>query len=1320
MLANQYCEIIVESVRQIVDVETLKLRNNIEQMHTGIIKSKTNTEYVISYNNDTETVRASIDNTSYTINDSVYFTLDTTGQVATIQGKTLADNEVPIKQLHDYDDFVKMEEIIAIATDYLEFESILNEQNEQCYEVVGFKDAYRNKVNDLFIPGFYQGRRVISIKEEAFLNNFMLKQVYIAPNIEIIKVNAFAGCMWLSQVGLPATLVTIEEGSFSGAHQIKTISCQKGFNITTDMLILAGINSEILAVDSDTVINYKFSSTVSINSQSAKYTRLGVSGIINGDFKIVLQLHTTNKKYSIDFYPEDLIGVTSGIMLLPLLQKKAFNINLDTLQKITLICYNLSLTGNLILNLGYDLTTLAAQDGAGLALYIDDETRLKYKTKYVMGALDYDSPDGSNTVETGGRLLYLRWLQQNGDNYIGYTQQNISDLPLGTIIKWYRYNVEYTGGDDIAGIGWENFETYIVNEDFLNSDSWFTQNIILPLDKKEDKFKAALLLGADNYIVSNELVFTNEQPKVEELVSGYTIGSSKFNDGIINLYGWDNKIKADFQYEANKIYNLILNPNRLMEGLSKEELDEQIVSIQWKVPSTLFTIPEAVEKPEPEDEPPEYVGYTKGYDNGYQVITIQKRASNYYKIDEDTEIEKSIWQGYWPDILPFKLVTTRIPDITQYVTCDILLANGATYHAERGFTMSLADGIMGTNNFVITHLYDGDWNEVSAINMSEADKQYYVTLQVYDSVTQEDVEQDASNINIKWRLGNLNVTDRQVLDINIGTKTLTNNILTIPLTIIQATPFSLLDIAHVLTIENLQLKIKRLSKINKFTYHLPIATTLETNASYKGPSRLYYDTSGQFLSNLTNQIIEYTSDDNNSGGTWQLQSTSQTGMPQLTLTRLRPALILNSALENDQYLTWDANTTPICLLKYIQSFTTEGNPTYYTVYNQPLIFERVTGFSSYLNDWNGSLKIDKDNNLILSSAFVAGHKTGGSFNGVIIGEIGKLISDGDPVASKPITTGIFGYQKGTQTYSMTEDGVLILGATGNGQIIMDGTKGYIMSGNFQPLDTEGNIKEIEYEADGTFSLEMIEYLQNSQSGTFLDLVNGNLFTNNGYFRGKIHALEGGTLAGWDITSNSIEKNDFGSENGFYMGSSAKNAQLGQMGERNWLLGIGSNFGVTNTGALYANSGKIGHWHISSSNGSLYTDALNNWISLNTMADQLTTSGIFLGEQGLLVTDGRIVNSTKSYTYTSRFQVSKATTSEAPALLYEIWKFHGNASDTGKPQTLDTIVCFSFDEDGFIIHNGKTGAEQRGIKITTRDIIDINGQASVDIYRADTR
>jgi hypothetical protein len=102
--------------------------------------------------------------------------------------------------------------------------------------------------------------------------------------------------------------------------------------------------------------------------------------------------------------------------------------------------------------------------------------------------------------------------------------------------------------------------------------------------------------------------------------------------------------------------------------------------------------------------------------------------------------------------------------------------------------------------------------------------------------------------------------------------------------------------------------------------------------------------------------------------------------------------------------------------------------------------------------------------------------------------------------------------------------------------------------------------------------------------------NGLLQANNAIIYGDLFA-NGGYIAGWDITRSdterSIKTGTFGSANSFHMYSTPKSDtnKFGSSGSKNWMLGIGSGFGVTSDGGVYATHGKIGNLTIASINKS---------------------------------------------------------------------------------------------------------------------------------------
>lgn len=108
------------------------------------------------------------------------------------------------------------------------------------------------------------------------------------------------------------------------------------------------------------------------------------------------------------------------------------------------------------------------------------------------------------------------------------------------------------------------------------------------------------------------------------------------------------------------------------------------------------------------------------------------------------------------------------------------------------------------------------------------------------------------------------------------------------------------------------------------------------------------------------------------------------------------------------------------------------------LWRQPLIILQNQYSSGLLNNWDGNLVIDEENNYILSSVMGAGEKDDKNrFTGVLMGTIGKIDSSGE--------TGLFGYDKGAQSFGFKKDGTAFIGKSGVGRIEFDGNSGIIKS-----------------------------------------------------------------------------------------------------------------------------------------------------------------------------------------------------------------------------------------------------------------------------------
>lgn len=233
---------------------------------------------------------------------------------------------------------------------------------------------------------------------------------------------------------------------------------------------------------------------------------------------------------------------------------------------------------------------------------------------------------------------------------------------------------------------------------------------------------------------------------------------------------------------------------------------------------------------------------------------------------------------------------------------------------------------------------------------------------------------------------------------------------------------------------------------------------------------------------------------------------------------------------------------------------TAGNYTLYT----PLILTTNTWFSKILNNWDGALKIDDEGNYILASMLGAGKKNQqNQFTGVLIGDIGK-----DVQSAK---TGIYGFKDGKNTFKLDAE-------TGEGNIAgwnIDTNKLYKVDQN--RIRSTGMAATEEEDSPAFWAGYTGK--GNTPYDNTAWTVNTNFYvTNGGYLFSK-----SGQIAGWNIQPN-------------YMYSTNDNKITGIQSNGNVAFVAGgtdntdwtkATFYVTHNGELYAKSGQIGGWNISS-------------------------------------------------------------------------------------------------------------------------------------------
>ena len=161
----------------------------------------------------------------------------------------------------------------------------------------------------------------------------------------------------------------------------------------------------------------------------------------------------------------------------------------------------------------------------------------------------------------------------------------------------------------------------------------------------------------------------------------------------------------------------------------------------------------------------------------------------------------------------------------------------------------------------------------------------------------------------------------------------------------------------------------------------------------------------------------------------------------------------------------------------------------------PVMMYLNTFGNEAINGWDGtSLQLDNNKGTVLAPQIGAGKKDSkNQFTGVIMGK--------DYTEKNQI--GLYGYQEGTLSFGLNQDGTAFFGQRGQGQIIIDGTSGTISGWNINPsslsagdtiLKADGTIECEELIANNTGSIGGWEIdtdqLSSENNETILSKING--------------------------------------------------------------------------------------------------------------------------------------------------------------------------------------------------------------------------------------
>lgn len=238
---------------------------------------------------------------------------------------------------------------------------------------------------------------------------------------------------------------------------------------------------------------------------------------------------------------------------------------------------------------------------------------------------------------------------------------------------------------------------------------------------------------------------------------------------------------------------------------------------------------------------------------------------------------------------------------------------------------------------------------------------------------------------------------------------------------------------------------------SRLTTYLPIPWSKDLNKynHFEGPDRIIYDAQGIKPSFYKGNLKLYDKLDREVKDVeWSIELENGDLTEE---AKFYPSILktINPETNIEDYVL----KVPSMFLKQNSNCAIIGRVGDEDVWYQPLLIMQNRFGSSVLNDWNEDVIIDEENGIILSPMIGAGKKnTDNSFSGVLLGDVNKAI---DNSTKETKLTGVYGYDHGVQSFSLTEDGAAIFGAAGKGQISIDGQKGIIQSGNYTLDDKTG-------------------------------------------------------------------------------------------------------------------------------------------------------------------------------------------------------------------------------------------------------------------------
>lgn len=903
-----------------------------------------------------------------------------------------------------------------------------------------------------------------------------------------------------------SVLVTIPNGDYSMQKIIKgrvAATDTTPFRYTSPLDTMISIKSEF----TDTVIGenqgltandslhpvtdviYSIGSTQALTGISG-FTRLGVSAnfksllsnfdVVSGSYGIKLVVYSEvidkpgSKKdavYVLDFNSADMIGNPYQFEDF-FSQEKVFDISyINRVKRVDAYFYQ----GNNFIDGNGDSIPSYVSTGEGFGeiitlphnLFVDgikvylgydkndfkDETLMIY-TDDSLG-YHYTLEGQENKPSENRKTVQLRWIHKVSENeFTLITNNDIDDQKYE--VNWFRYSPGWENVDKYAGKNWEKINTNTTRPMECQFDPDITKQ------KEEIKAVGIIRDGSQTNIdgkienlekayVSNLLTFENEEEvpdnKTWEASSALQIRCEDDSEGNYYIYNQNGKINNQGIGQGYVRY--------LKVYYKGAEITSDLGSldyIKWYIPAekSMMIYTDALGKENGGEPEPEKVLYKQV---NYKLITRKPKdgimnTTQGYSIGNQWTYQNS----------------------NNTVRCQVSI-DGVIYEAAEELRFGKS-GTNGTNVTLVLEL-DDNANAITAIE----DEKISVSLWMYNEEGARTGFTGATAKDIEWAW--YKESDTKYMEFSVNKSNPAQVFIISKTNIVPEDNYFILQATY-----------------NGLTSYLPIPIKATGTSFIEGAREVIYDHQGipSYYNDVYN--LYYLGTD---GKYQKVPSANVTGPKSIwTLTcdgkDKEKEDTVNSyfpTLKNTNYGV-ALSAAAFYAKGYSDKVCIKGSYNDYA-WSQPILIMQSRYDFAMLNDWDGTLTLDKDNGTILSTMLGAGRKNSdNSFSGVLIGDI----KQGTDLESANSLTGVYGLQNGRISYSLTEDGKATFGKKNQGQIIIDGNKSTIQSANYHTDEYDKNNtfkkdKKGNYLNDkGEITKDPKEYVSIYSAGTLIDLDDG--------------------------------------------------------------------------------------------------------------------------------------------------------------------------------------------------------------------------------------